>query len=249
LIASAAYSAIVLGLLSSGFLFILGNFHNLYIWSKLVFLGHPIIHPMLIHDALENEKFQKFDAIFERAVRADVAIFGIRDRIFDKTGFDRIEQKRFYLEDKNWFKVVSGLGAGSGDAGRVWKVQPLHSLLMDPSLNKFCFLMIIGADWTVQNENGSTCFDELLKVLEKDSGQKLRQLHPVLKSWFVSKDRWIKMFRAASERGYTNCLQNLINNRRSKLDFHNNDDDDQNCAIHYVVDNKLVDVVRKLIDG
>ena len=252
IIAGIAAALFTVSFLALVWLFRQRNYENVFYWSKFLFCGSPIIHPMLLNDNVVLSNLSPFKGIFETALESNVKLFFVTDRETGKSCFEKLKTNLSF-DSRILLRKLEGK---EKELSKLWNVQPLHFLLQKDLLGIFSFLTFLGASWKVQNERRETALDEFLRILEKDIEidvesvvknvvkRRFNSVNALAKMWLMSDKKWLKLFERALELKLENCLDILIENKSQIGE--RNCDKFGNTALHLACKANLCGTVEKL---
>ena len=209
-IAIMAVALFLLSSLSSIWLFHQGNYSNVFYFSKVVCCGRPIIHPMLLNDAIMLSCHPPFEEIFETATSKKPKLFLSVDRISGKNSLEVAATDRASFSNRPWFQTVLDFQDKRDHSDQMWTIQPLHLCIQKGWIASFAALMFLGADWNAANEAGTTASDELVNFLQQDVEQSFCETNIFVKRWLVRDEGWLELFEKALKLDFDNCLDTLV---------------------------------------
>jgi ankyrin repeat protein len=106
-------------------------------------------------------------------------------------------------------------------------------------------LSLLGASFEAKNEKGNNVYEELAKMLDSDS-KSFNKINGFVKWWILkaTDQHWLQLFRRATEKGFKNCLNILIENKSNVNVW---SIEDGNTPLHFASKNNVMEIVQKLI--
>ena len=240
----------VASLLSSVFLYVLGNYYMYYKCSKIWLCWCcPIIHPMFLDDVLLASDSIFLD-ILESAANFNRNIFFVQNRLSSETTYSmskRLNESegvyRGSLEKRVWFKVLHDEEKFSKKE-KVCRTPPLQYVLIKGNINLYIILTFLGVSSMSQDENGWRADKILLTTFNSPIGFNTGSY--LFGKWLFRDQEWIRLFKEATDQKFDQCLSLLLENKPNVNVFNH---EDGNTALHYSCSVQNSDVVKQLLSN